>query len=63
MTVTGLTAAANFPQASQQIAPSSGQHRHNGHRASAISDVDVQSSSVANGNSSRKVGGTVDITA
>ena len=64
MTISGLAAAVNLQPASQQVSPSSGHHRHNNKHPSSISDVDAQSSSVAApANATRKVGGTIDITA
>ena len=64
MTISGLTAAVNFQPASQQASPSSGHHRHNNKHPSSISDVDAQSSSLAaTASTTRKVGGTIDITA
>ena len=65
MTISGLTAAANLqPPATQQVSPSSAHHRHNNKHPSSISDVDAQSSSLAaTASTTRKVGGTIDITA
>jgi len=64
MAVSGPTAASSFQPATLQMSSLTAPHRHSGHRASAISDVDAQSSSVATTvNFGRQVGNMVDVKA
>ena len=63
----GVMAISGIPAAgppSQQAAQLSGQHKHGGHHARSLSDIDAQGSSVASAPSATgKVGSKVNITA
>ncbi len=60
MPVSGI--AASTPQPQQQLAPTSGQHKHNGNHGPSISDVDGQSSSqLPSTNSTGRIGSVLDI--
>jgi hypothetical protein len=61
MPVLGIATPAPQPPL-QQVLPSSGQHKHNGNNAPAISDVDGQSSTPAPpSNSTGRIGSVLDI--
>ena len=63
MAFSPVAAAATQPPVPQVLQPS-GQHKHRGHSAASISDVDVQSSSVSPaGGAHAKPGSLLNITA
>jgi hypothetical protein len=61
MPVSGIAASTPQPQL-QQLAPTSGQHKHNGNHGPSISDVDGQSSrAMPPTNSTGGIGSVLDI--